>query len=326
MRLGASFSARRARARGLDWRLAYRRVLDMRLSPLRLSTYWDEVDRSGYDELDWQLLEAERSGREVVLTVGMKAQGWPEFAIPERLRPAATRAGSNIAAGSPALRQAVLEVVEATVERYRHLGSLVAWQVENEPLNRSGPNRWWIGPELLRAEIDAVRRADPGRPIVLNVFAGFNRPLDVASSRHGPLRLLGLDGLRPEAETLALLGPGDVLGLDVYRRIGHRRLGRTLVTTARGWQANAARWAARAAAAGRQAWVVEAQAEPWEPARPAGVPPRTCRPEDVAQTVRGLSRAGCGTILLWGVEHWLAAEREGDDTWLRTVRRLLDEG
>src|SRR5258708_21152337 len=103
MRLGASFSPRRARGRGLDWRLAYQRVLDMRLSPLRLSTYWDEVDRSGYGELDWQLQEAERSGREVVLTVGMKAQGWPEFAIPERLRPAGARAGSNIAAGAPAL-------------------------------------------------------------------------------------------------------------------------------------------------------------------------------------------------------------------------------
>ncbi|HSR26302.1 MAG TPA: hypothetical protein VLW53_22290, partial [Candidatus Eisenbacteria bacterium] len=80
---------------------------------MRLSTYWDEVDRAGYDELDRQLAEVERAGREVILTVGMKAQGWPEFAIPERLAPAVPPC-RDVGAAGRGLRAAVLELVEAT--------------------------------------------------------------------------------------------------------------------------------------------------------------------------------------------------------------------
>lgn len=301
-------------------------MLDLGLSPLRLSTYWDEVDRSGYGDLDWQVEEAGRRGRPVVLTVGMKAQGWPEFAIPERLVPSSARPGSNVAAGAPALREAVLELVDRTVRRYAAAGPLVAWQVENEPLNPSGPRRWWIGPDLVRAEIAAARGADsdPGRPIVVNAFARFDRRLDVAASRHGPLRLLPVEALCPEAETLSLLAPGDLLGLDVYRGIGGVERGRIRIRRARHWQDNARHWVERSAATGREAWVIEAQAEPWEPAGGRSGKPSSCRPEDVPETVLGLQEAGCRTVVLWGAEHWLAAAAGGDDTWLRVVCRTLD--
>lgn len=319
--LGASFSPRRARARGLDWRAAFRRLLQLELSPLRLSTFWDEVDGSGYGELDWQLAEAERAGRDVVLTVGMKAQGWPEFVIPERLAPN-VRPGAN-AGAAPVLGEAVLDLVEATVARYRGRRCVIAWQIENEPLNRSGPRRWWIGPELLREEVATARRTDPTRPIVLNVFAAFNARLDVASCRHGQLRLLGRDAHRPEAEVASLLRPGDVLGLDVYRRIGYRFAGRRRFTTSRSWLSNASRWRERAAAEGKQAWIVEAQAEPWEPGPVPAEPPYSCAPEMLGETVGALREAGYDTILLWGAEHWLARDAAGDPSWLRAVDRLL---
>lgn len=253
----------------------------------------------------------------------MKAQGWPEFAIPERLTPAAP-VGTDVAAGAPALRAAVLELVQATVERYRRVRSVLAWQVENEPLNRSGPRRWWIDPELLREELAVARRSDPTRPAVVNVFAAFDPWRDVAASRHGLRRLHGRDAHVPEAEALALLAPGDVLGLDVYRRIGYRgtRGGRRFATSRR-WASNAARWRRRALAAGRDCWIVEAQAEPWEPAGGPKESPASCRPQDVVETVETLRRtAGYRTILLWGVEHWMAREAAGDDSWMRAIERL----
>jgi hypothetical protein len=177
--LGASFSPRRARDRGLAWEDAFRRLLVLELSPLRLSTYWDGVELDGYGEVDWLLDECDRAGRQVVLTVGMKAQAWPEFAIPGRLNPAA-RSGADVS-GAAGLRDAVLALVETTVERYRGRRCVVAWQIENEPVNRSGPRRWWIGAELVRDEIAAARRVDPSRPIVVNAFAAFNAFLDAAS-------------------------------------------------------------------------------------------------------------------------------------------------
>jgi len=322
-RLGASFSPRRARLAGLDWQTAFKRLLDLRLDPLRLSAYWDDIESSGYADLDWLVAQAAAAGREVVLTVGMKAQGWPEFYIPERLVPQAT-SGADVAAASAGLRTAVLEFIALTVERYRDQPTIVAWQVENEPLNRSGPRRWWIGPGFIAEEIAEVRRLDPHHPVALNVFSRFNVWLDAASSRHGldPMRLIGSNDRRPEAEGLSLLGANDILGLDVYRRIGYRRFGLRLLTRSRHWRRNTERWVARAAAQGKLAWVFEAQAEPWEPPLPLARRPRSCRPDDLAVTVRGLWDAGCRTVLLWGVEHWLARAAQGDESWLEAVRRL----
>lgn len=324
--LGASFSHRRARGRGLEPRAAFRRLLELDLSPIRLSTYWDEVDGpAGYGELDWLIAEAERAGRDVVLTVGMKAQGWPEFAIPDRLTPVVRRGGNVVAAG-PELGRAAVGLVEATIARYRDRRNVVAWQIENEPVNRSGPRWWWIGADLLRDELAAARAADPTRPIVLNAFAAFNARIDVAASRFSFRRLLGRDAYRPEAEVAGLLQAGDVFGLDVYRRIGYRLLGRTRFTESRHWRDNAARWHGRATGRGLRAWVIEAQAEPWEPDPPPGQPQRSCTPEDMVETAGGLRDAGYDTILLWGVEHWLAREATGDDSWLRAVEALRAGG
>ena len=285
------------------------------------------MDGGGYGDLDWLLDQAAGAGRRVLLTLGMKAPGWPEFFIPDRLRPDA-RAGSDVAAASPALRAGALAFLASTVARYRGRTEVAAWQVENEPLNRSGPLRWWIGPEFLAEEILAVRDQDGTRPLALNVFCRFSWRLDAVSSRHGGrlARLLTAPGRPPEAETLAMLRPGDILGLDVYRRIASLSRGRVRVESARAWQANAGRWLGRAEREGRLAWVTEAQAEPWEPAGPAGRPspgaPLTCGPDDLALIVDGLAAAGHMTILLWGAEHWLAREDAGDPAWVAAVRSL----
>lgn len=295
----------------------------MDLNPVRLSAYWDEVDDAGYDELDWLVDTASAAGRQVVLTVGMKAQGWPEFYIPPRLQPIA-RTGSDVTAANAELRREALKFLAATVDRYGGRREIGVWQVENEPLNPSGPRRWWIGPDFVAEEIDTVRRLDRRRPTALNVFSRFNARMDVASIRHGVdiRRMLGSEAGRPEAEALALLAQDDILGLDIYRRIGYGRLGLRLVTRSRHWQRNTAHWVARAAAKGKQAWVMEAQAEPWEPHAYAAGQPRSYRPDDLAVTVAGLREAGCSTVLLWGVEHWLAREAEGDASWLEAFGRL----
>jgi hypothetical protein len=304
MRLGASFSARRATEAGLEWRPALRRLLELDLDPIRLSAYWVDVERQGYDDLDWQLDEVARAGRSAVLTVGMKAMGWPEFYLPSYLQPS-PRARGEIASSRPALVTGVLEFVQEIVERYRGYPALMSWQVENEPLNISGPHRRWIGPQLLRRELAIVRQGDPGRPVVLNAFAHFNRLLDTVSNPRGQ----GVPRL------LELLLPGDLLGLDVYLRIGRRQLGFDRVARAdSAWASEAERWRQEAEQGGRQAWITEAQAEPWGPGG--------FSPTDLATLVEGVRRAGYRTVLLWGAEHWLARSAAGDRGWLDTVAAL----
>jgi hypothetical protein len=301
LRLGVSFSPRRAQEAGLEWRPALQRLLSLGLDPVRLSAYWADVEREGYEDLDWQLDQVAAAGRSLVLTVGMKAIGWPEFYVPSYLQPAG-RARGEIAASRPALTAGVLEFLQETVERYRGHPALTAWQVENEPLNISGPHRWWIAPQILSQELAAVRAADPRRKVVLTAFAHFNRLLDTLSTPGG----------QGAGRLLELLSPGDVLGLDVYQRIGRRQFGFNRVARAdSAWSVEAERWRRRAEESDRQAWVTEAQAEPWGPAE--------FDPNDLATLLEGLRGAGYETVLLWGAEHWLARSAAGDEGWLEAV-------
>jgi hypothetical protein len=302
--LGASFSPRRAAAAGLDWRSAFADLLTMDLDPIRLSAYWDSIERDGYGDLDWLLAEAGRAGRSVVLTAGMKAIGWPEFYIPAGLTPSVP-SGGEIGAANPVLADAVVGFVIATVERYRSHPAPVIWQVENEPLNHSGPSRWWIGPELLEREVAAVREADPGRPVMLTAFAHFNWLIDFRSNPSGQ----GIGRL------LDLVPVPGVLGLDVYIRIGERLLWWDWVWKADGrWSSDAGRWLAEAESRGREGWAAEAQAEPWGP--------NSLQPADIRTVVEGLRGVGYRTIMLWGAEHWLAQAARGDRSWLDEVAAL----
>src|SRR5436309_14586389 len=82
VQVGISFSPQRAAYLGLDYRVAFKRLEAMHFRVIRLSTYWDQVDKEGYDQLDWLMNEAQRARQPIVLTVGMKALGWPEFYVP----------------------------------------------------------------------------------------------------------------------------------------------------------------------------------------------------------------------------------------------------
>ncbi|HYM51467.1 MAG TPA: hypothetical protein VET65_12975, partial [Candidatus Limnocylindrales bacterium] len=228
VRVGVSFSPQRAAALGLDYQVAFRRLEAMHFRVIRLSAYWNEIAQAGYGQLDWLMWEAQRNRQPLVLSVGMKGLGWPEFFIPDTLLPeAAVKDGQDVAQ-SDTVRLAALQFVNTTVIRYRNNRALSAWQVENEPFNRAGPQRWWIDSRFVKEEMDGVRLLDHHRrPIILNAFSHFNLIFDRASNRNGldlP-SLLGFGGDTAAKDSLALLHSGDVFGLDVYTAIGYQFLG-----------------------------------------------------------------------------------------------------
>src|SRR5439155_21810883 len=280
---------------GLDPARAFEQVLGMGFGLVRISAYWDELDARGFGPLDDLVEAAERAGQPLVVTVGMKAMRWPEFYVPAAL---ATRPPGD-------LRGPVLEFVTATVERLRGGPAVAAWQVENEPLNRPGLQ----GPiplDVLAAEVATVRSLDT-RSLVLTTFRHFNRLVDWASR---PLPWTSV-----ERRLLGLLTGGDVLGLDVYTEIAWNLRGLRRTTRARaGWAAEAGAIASETVAAGRRAWVTEAQAEPWR-----GSP---FSPADMASVFRALSGHGFERVLLWGAEHWLWRQAQGELSWLRGVTAL----
>jgi len=285
----------------------------MRFDLVRLSTSWLEVDQFGYEHLDWLIHEAGRLGQPVVVTVGMKALGWPEFYLPVRLS----------AQLEP--RESVLLHVARTIRRYRRCPQLVAWQIENEPFNRSGPASRTIRRSLVRAEAALAERLDPRRPIMITTFAHFDAGLDRSSSRFQKSwqRRMRL-AVPPEREALAVLRRNDILGLDVYRAIGWRLEGRSWVARAAADQLDSvARWKRIAGRQRKRLWISEAQAEPWEPTRATHGDPGSLQPADVSDLFQRLSSLQPEAILLWGSEYWFWREENGDPSWVGAVRSLL---
>jgi len=327
VQVGTSFSPRRAAYLGLDPHRAFTRLEAMHFRVIRLSTYWDEVSHSGYDQVDWMMNEAKRARQPIVLTVGMKALGWPEFFIPASALPAAGLQQGQDVASDPSLRDAALAFVGDTVLRYRNNPALVGWQIENEPFNRAGPQRLWIDAEFLRDEITSVRQLDSHhRPVIVNAFSHFNLLFDQASARQGfDLRQwLGFDADSAERDGLAALNPGDVLGLDVYTAIGYQFLGHAHMSRADSdWPDRLARVRDLAKRQGKQAWITEAQAEPWESTPKSNTSPKSTSPQAIRSIFANLKDAGFTTVLFWGSEYWLWRQDHGDPRWTQTIKAIL---
>jgi hypothetical protein len=132
-----------------------------------------------------------------------------------------------------------------------------------------------------------------------------------------------------EGRARTLLDMADILGLDVYPSRGIRFFGRDLYLdwTGWAWERPAVTLRQLAVQQGKDAWIMEAQAEPWEPSRLVYLDDglsRSVQPGTAANTFGRLSNGGFGTILLWGAEHWyMRQERHDDRSWLDTLRPLF---
>jgi hypothetical protein len=259
--------------------------------------------------------------------VGMKALGWPEFYIPGSVMPVDGLSSGQDVATDPSIREAALAFVDQTVLRYRDNGALIAWQVENEPFNRAGPDRLWIDANFLRDEITSVRALDGHqRPMIVNAFSHFNLVFDQASARQGfDLRQwLGFDADSAERDGLSVLKRGDILGLDVYTAIGYQFLGQDHMSRADGdWPDRLAAARDLARKQGKQAWITEAQAEPWESAGNSYNNPKSTSPEAIRSIFANLKDAGYSTVLFWGSEYWLSRADHGDTRWIDTIKGIL---
>lgn len=327
VQVGASFSPSRAAYLGLDYQSAFRRLEAMHFRVIRLSAYWDEITADGYDQLDWLMTEAKHSHQPVVLTVGMKGLGWPEFFIPATAMPMIPLKNGQDMAGVPSVRDGALAFVEQTVLRYRDNPALYAWQVENEPFNRAGPSRLWIDSAFVRDEATSVRQLDGHhRPVIVNAFSHFNLLFDQASARQGfDLRgLLGFDADSAETDSLSVLKRGDLLGLDVYTAIGYQFLGQNHMSRADSdWPDRLARLLDVAHSQGKLAWVTEAQAEPWDASPDTFSNPQSTSPQAIRSIFANLKDAGFTTVLFWGSEYWLWRQDNGDSRWVDTVKSIL---
>jgi hypothetical protein len=327
LNIGFTFSRRQAEYLGLPWQDTFKAAMELSPTLVRLGAYWDEIERQpgqyDFSTLDWQLEQLPAASYRVVLTVGMKAPRWPEYYLPRWLQRELDLPRDARVSDDARLRTRTLDFITRVVQRYRDTPAIAYWQVENEPLDPSGPRGWHIGEGFLAREVELVRSLDPhNRPIVVNMF------LD------SPPLLAGLPPWREhnERRARAILEVADVLGLDLYPSRSFRVLGMNLYLdwSSWTWERPALELRKLAHAVGKDAWVIEAQAEPWEPARLVYTDARESRsvgPDTAAATFERLRTAGFGTILLWGVEHWqMRRQRHDDATWWDAMQPFFPVG
>src|SRR3989338_9810695 len=83
IKYGVTFSQKFSEELELDWKANYLAILDdLKVKDLRLIAYWDRIEpeegRFGFEDLDWQVAEAEKRGAKIILVVGRKVPRWPE--------------------------------------------------------------------------------------------------------------------------------------------------------------------------------------------------------------------------------------------------------
>ncbi len=160
---GVSFSKFHSDELGLDWREVYSALLDdLQVKHFRFSAHWQYVEPSDgnfhFEDLDEQMALAQSHNASVILAIGRRLPGWPECHEPAWLE------GSSAAERNEKL----LRYIVTVVNHFKDQGSLIYWQVENEPFipffaqEQCGKT----DPEVLKQEIALVHALDSNHPVL----------------------------------------------------------------------------------------------------------------------------------------------------------------
>ncbi|MBD3250234.1 MAG: hypothetical protein GF381_01520 [Candidatus Pacebacteria bacterium] len=294
---GITFSHPHLSRLGLDPDQALQTALEFNFSYIRLGSYWNELEpKPGQYNFDclFNLLErCQAAAQPVVLTVGVKAPRWPEFYWPDRLSAKST--------ANQTTQQQILEFTKQVVSSCQRFSCITHWQVENEPLDPSGPNNLSIPLVFLKKQIELVRQIDT-RPVVINLWGND----------------LLVRGLFNQVEPLA-----DIIGLDLYpKQFLTQFFGKSFY---RGPSQTAKQLKELLIKSSRPIWITELQAEPWEKDETAylSANPGSISPELVKKNFKWATQLPVEEIFLWGFEYWLWQAEQGNKDYLRVVKKLV---
>lgn len=312
MKIGTTFSYLEAEYLGLDWEKALGEILNLGLNPIRIGAYWSEIEKKkgkyNFSLLDKQIERISKRGASVILVTGVKSPRWPEFYFPHWLEEKLNLCRQQTIKESP-ISNYLFPFLEKTVNHYKNHQAITHLQVENEPLNFSGPKSDRLSPKLLAKEVKLVKKLTK-KPIILNSWVEMN-----------PCKKLLRDLTLKEKSLDTCLSLGDILGLSVYPSYP----GQPEINDG-DWQIFG-EWLNKANKANKEAWVVEMQAEPWpkEGEKKIFKDPfgnSSCNPTSIKSHFTKLRDVGFKTILLWGSEFWVKCAQEGNKLWLKAVQNL----
>ena len=333
--LGISFRTPQIASLGLDGQTTLQTLLTYPFQLIRLGAYWNRIESQPgafrFDELDRQIDVAEGAGKQIILCVGpLKTFGYPEFFVPAHYLKHPFPEHTLIKPSAyPSLVRAATDFITRVVERYKHREGIIAWQLEHEAVDPLGvEHSWRLEVAFVEQEIEALRKADPSRPVMMNGFL----PASL------PVRFSQWWRTRDQGDSLALAQHmADIVGIDYYPRhallsVGSKTLyldGSKSVLQQRRREELFAWMRSH----GQKLMIAEGQAEPWEtvttPPNPYRQGMYSCLPENIItnyNTCMRWSQQGTPLFayLFWGAEYWMLREQCADTSYLQAFARILE--
>jgi GH35 family endo-1,4-beta-xylanase len=239
-----------------------------------------------FNELDKILNYFEQTNQKIVMTVGVKAPRWPEYFWPEHLQ------HKNI--DHLETQKHILDYIEKTVAHLKTYQCITHWQVENEPLDPSGPENLSISADFLKQEVSLVRKLD-SRPIIGTIWGN----------------ALVQRGLFPLLEKMV-----DIVGIDLYyKQYVTTILGKHIYTPPFQTENQLKNLINKST---KPVWITELQAEPWEKDEEGykATQPHSITPDLMKQNIQKVEALPVKQIFLWGYEYWLWRAQQGDTRYL----------
>ncbi len=286
---GVNFSQMHTEKLGLDWRKTYLALFeDLGVKNIKLITHWDWMegnrDEFFFDDLDWQIKEAEEHQAKMILVIGMKTGRWPECHLPEWAK--------NL--NKEKQQERILNLIEKIVLRYKDSDSIWAWQVENEAFFPFGKCPW-KDKNFLKKEIEFVKSLDSARPIIISDSGEFSLWFRVATL-------------------------GDIVGTTLHRKVWFKEIKNYIsypFTPVYYWR----KAQIIKKFFGNEVICVELQAEPWGPELLYNLLPeeqrKTMNLEQFKKNIEFAKKTGLKRFYLWGVEwmYWMKEKQNNPEIW-----------
>ena len=287
---GVVFSQKHSKFLGLDWKENYLAILDdLKVRHLKLIVYWDLVEKEegsyDFEDIDWQIKEAESRGAEVLLVFGRRVPRWPECHFPDWAKEMPEKER----------KEKLLKLIEKIVLRYRDNEAITSWQVENEPFFPFGhcppPDE-----ELLKKEIELVKSLDNKKRQIILTESGEFSPWTKAAKL------------------------GDIVGHTLYRKVWFEQFNRYFSYPLPPVFYHRKAWLIDKMFS-KKVICVELQAEPWGQVLLYDLSPeeqeKTMNLKRFKDVIEFARNTGEDTFYLWGSEwwYWMKEIQENGAIW-----------
>jgi len=297
---GVVFSQKYSEELDLDWKENYSAILDdLKVKNLKLVAYWDIIEKEqgiyDFEDLDWQIIEAEKRNAEVLLVIGRRLPRWPECHIPNW--------AENLEKKEQ--EEKVLNIIRQIVLRYKDNETIKYWQVENEPFFPFGKCPPF-DKRFLEEEINLVRFLDPEKKLIISETGEYSTWFK--SARYG-----------------------DIVGHTLYRKVWFMEIKRyvsyrlipPVFYNRKAWLIDKL--------FDKKVICIELQAEPWGPELAYLISldeqNKTMNIERFKDIIEFSRNTGIDTFYLWGTEWWYWMKEKHNDSqiWDESKKLFISE-